>query len=104
MQLPVMVPDLVTRFVLSRAQRPAAPVIRQRVRLAVRFKRFTIPVRWAQCAESTCGEGGKLGVGVCLFFLFYSYFRTLLTPRAPKLAYHLSFSPFLSCLWSVSWM
>jgi len=35
MQLSVVVPDLVTRIVLSRAERPFAPVIRQRVRLVV---------------------------------------------------------------------
>ena len=70
-QLSVVIPDLVTRIVVSRAQRLLASVIRQRVRLAARFKRFTIPLRSAQCAESGFGGVGRTEMEVCVCFFIH---------------------------------
>ena len=89
-QLSVVVPALVTRIVASHAQRLLASVIRQRVRLTVRFKRFTIPLRSAQCAESGLGGWGRTEMEVCVCFFYPPYFRTVRTPRAPKLVHGIS--------------
>lgn len=90
-QLSVVIPDLVTRIVVSRAQRLLASVIRQRVRLAARFKRFTIPEIGSVRRVRVRGGGEDRDGGVCLFF-YPPYFRTVRTPLAPKLVHGISLS------------